>query len=99
MVTRFRVWRPLLRGKPEAHHTKASESFLLGLHFVDFDLAANQGVPTFAACQDSLREIQNQINRQVGCFPSSDPRLKNLKPASLPGPSPAPSAAATPPTL
>jgi hypothetical protein len=53
--------------------------------------------PTFAGCQDSLREIQNRINRQVGCFPSNDPRLKNLKPASLPEPSPAPSAGAPAP--
>jgi hypothetical protein len=53
--------------------------------------------PTFEGCQDSLKEIQNRINRQVGCFPSNDPRLKNLKPASLPEPSPAPSAGAPAP--
>jgi len=53
--------------------------------------------PTFEGCQDSLKEIQNRINRQVGCFPSNDPRLKNLKPAALPEPSPAPSAGASAP--
>ena len=53
--------------------------------------------PTFEGCEDSLKEIQNQINREVGCFPSNDPRLKNLKPASLPEPSPAPSAGAPAP--
>jgi len=48
--------------------------------------------PTFEGCEDSLKEIQNRINREVGCFPSNDPRLKNLKPASLPEPSSAPTA-------
>ena len=52
--------------------------------------------PTFEQCEDSLKEIQNQINREVGCFPSNDPQLKNLKPAALPEPSPAPSVTATP---
>ena len=54
--------------------------------------------PTFEGCQDSLKELQNRINRQVSCFPSNDPRLKNLKPAALPEPSPAPSAGAPPPS-
>lgn len=53
--------------------------------------------PTFEGCEDSLKEIQNRVNREVGCFPSNDPRLKNLKPASLPEPSPAPSAGAPAP--
>ena len=53
-----------------------------------------EAFPTFEGCEDSLKKIQNRINRQVGCFPSNDPRLKNLKPASLPEPSPAPSAVA-----
>jgi len=56
-----------------------------------------EAFPTFEGCEDSLKKIQNRINRQVGCFPSNDPRLKNLKPASLPEPSPAPSAGAAPP--
>ena len=56
-----------------------------------------EAFPTFEGCEDSLKEIQNRINRQVGCFPSNDPRLKNLKPASLPEPSPAPSAGAPAP--
>jgi len=56
-----------------------------------------QAFPTFEGCEDSLKEIQNRINRQVGCFASNDPRLKNLKPASLPEPSPAPSAGAPAP--
>jgi len=53
--------------------------------------------PTFEGCEDSLKEIQNRINRQVGCFPSNDARLKNIKPASLPEPSPVPSAGAPAP--
>ena len=56
-----------------------------------------QAFPTFEGCEDSLKEIQNRINRQVGCFASNDPRLKNLNPASLPEPSPAPSAGAPAP--
>jgi len=53
--------------------------------------------PTFEGCEDSLKELQNRINRQVGCFPSNDPRLKNLTPASLPEPSAAPSPGAPAP--
>jgi len=37
--------------------------------------------PTAELCEESLRELHNQINRPVECFPSNDRRLMNSRPA------------------